>query len=325
MTKHDTYWDQEYEDPDELANLPPDQVVTAAQLTMAPGERLRDKAKQLGCTTVTLRMYHLEWRGSGFSPDFRVRRLTHGNWLKNRWNERDWVAALREVVAHKQHRDQADICLELGIVAGRAQQWSLKCPAFEKLLWATPPSKYFWRDRMRWVSHGTIERYRALKAEKIASGMDAVTAAHAAADTAINEVKYRAQQRRRVERDQLLGVTMHEEMTKRWRRGGRLWDAHSRRLGKRLLKLTRYAAMERGLKEAGYKEKEIEAKIEKLKTAFEQSGEHGQAHWQKLRKGILRKKAHREAKVRADQAEARAIEKLPGVRKSKFVKQIEVR
>ena len=325
MTKHATYWDQEYEDPDELADLPPEQVVTAAQLTMAPGERLRDKAKQLGCTTVTLRMYHLEWRGSGFSPDFRVRRLKHGNWLKNRWNDRDWVAALREVVARGQHRDQADICLELGIVAGRAQQWSLKYPAFEKLLWATPPSKYFWRDRMRWISHGTIERYRALKVEKISNGAPETEAMHQAADKAINELKHATRQRRRIERDQMLTVTWSEENAKRWQRGGRLWDAHSRRLGKRLLKLTRYAAMERGLREAGYSEPDIEAKVGELQAAFDRSHEDGQVHWQKLRKGILRKRSHREAKARADQAEAKAIKQLPGVKASKFVKQIEAR
>jgi hypothetical protein len=80
--------------------------------------------------------------------------------------------------------------------------------------------------------------------------------------------------------------------------------------------------MERGLRESGrYTEEEIEAKIGELKAAFAQSPEAGQRHWQKLRKGILRKKAGFEAQARGDQAEARAIEQMPSVRATKYVKQ----
>jgi hypothetical protein len=33
----------------------------------------------------TLRCWHLEWRGSGYDPDYAIRRAGHSNWLKNRW------------------------------------------------------------------------------------------------------------------------------------------------------------------------------------------------------------------------------------------------
>jgi hypothetical protein len=106
-----------------------------------------------------------------------------------------------------------------------------------------------------------------------------------------------------------MGVTMHEEQTKRWRKGGRLRvDAHSKRIAKRLVQVARYAAMERGLRESGrYTEEEIKAKIGELKAAFAKSSEVGQMHWQKLRKGILRKKAdieHRSALNRLKQEQS---------------------
>jgi hypothetical protein len=41
---------------------------------------------------------------------------------------------------------------------------------------------------------------------------------HRAADEAVNDLKHRTRQRRRIERDVLLGVMMHEEQTKRWRK-----------------------------------------------------------------------------------------------------------
>ena len=54
----------EVEDPDDLANLPPDQVVTGEQLKMKPGRSLAQRARELGVTQPTL-FWHVEWRGSG--------------------------------------------------------------------------------------------------------------------------------------------------------------------------------------------------------------------------------------------------------------------
>src|SRR5215467_2196773 len=72
------------------------------------------------------------------------------------------------------------------------------------------------------------------------------------ADEAVNDLKHRTRQRRRVERDQLLGVGGHEELLRRYRGNARLTDAHSRRLGKKLLQVSRWATMERALREVGY-------------------------------------------------------------------------
>jgi hypothetical protein len=72
----------EVEDPDELAKLPVDRVVTGEQLARRPGQSLAKKAIELGVTPQTLRLYHLEWRGSGYDPDYRIRRAVRSNWLR---------------------------------------------------------------------------------------------------------------------------------------------------------------------------------------------------------------------------------------------------
>jgi hypothetical protein len=61
----------EVEHPDDLANLPPDQVVSGEHLKMKPGQTLAQKARELGVTQPTLRLWHVEWRGSGYDPEYR--------------------------------------------------------------------------------------------------------------------------------------------------------------------------------------------------------------------------------------------------------------
>ncbi|MFM9673610.1 hypothetical protein, partial [Streptomyces galilaeus] len=82
-----------------------------------------------------------------------------------------------------------------------------------------------------------------------------------AADEAVNDLKHRTRQRRRVERDILLGVGGHEELLRRYRKGARLTDAHSRRIAKKLWKVARWKSMERGLREVGYSEEDIKAEL----------------------------------------------------------------
>jgi hypothetical protein len=328
VTKNDTYLDDDT-DSDELrrlvetGQLPRSSVVTADDLRMAPGQTLREKATELGCTHVTLRSFHLEWRGSGYHKEYVIKRGP-SNTQPGRYKERDWPAAIREEIARGTARHIGDVLISCGLTAARAQQWSMRHADFEQALWHSgiPYPPQHWRDFIGWLRLPTIERYRELKAAYIEQGASEVEAGRRAADAAVNEIKHRTRQRRRVERDTILGVTMHEEMTKRWRKGGRLRDAHSKRIAKTLVKVARYAAMEKGLRECGaYTEKEIKAKIGELKTAFARSPEDGQANWQKLRKGILRQKSSAEAQARADQAEARAIEQMPSVRATKYLKQ----
>ena len=65
MTKHETYLDDDTDSDDlrglvEGGQLPRTSVVTADDLRMKPGQTLREKAKELGCTCVTLRSWHAE-------------------------------------------------------------------------------------------------------------------------------------------------------------------------------------------------------------------------------------------------------------------------
>ena len=130
---------------------------------------------------------------------------------------------------------------------------------FEKLLWAEPHPKNHWPQFLGYVRHAVIGDYRKRKAEHIASGVDETEAMHLAADEAVNDLKHRTRQRRRVKRDTLLGVGGHEELLRRYRGNARLTDAHSRRLGKKLLQVSRWATMERALREVGYSEADISA------------------------------------------------------------------
>ena len=130
-----SYYPLEVEDPDDLANLPPDQVVTGEQLKMKPGQSLAQKARELGVTQPTLRLWHVEWRGSGYDPEYRIRRAGHSNWQKNKWKDKDWTALLRAQIAKGQHRHVGDLLLELGVTGSNAQVWSQKHAEFEQTLW----------------------------------------------------------------------------------------------------------------------------------------------------------------------------------------------
>ena len=90
---------------------------------------------------------------------------------------------------------------------------------------------------------------------------------HRAADEAVNELKHKTRQRRRIERDQLLGVGGHEELL-HLSRQRELTHAHSRRIARKLHQVSRWAVMERALREVGY----TEADIERTMGAFEQGG-----------------------------------------------------
>jgi hypothetical protein len=124
----------EVEDPDELATLPPDQVVTGEQLKIKPGQTLAQKARELGVTQQTLRLWSVEWRGSGFDPEYRIRRAGHKNWLKNKYSERDWPALVREEIAKGRARHIGDVLFAVGLTAANAQVWGMKHAPFEQAL-----------------------------------------------------------------------------------------------------------------------------------------------------------------------------------------------
>jgi hypothetical protein len=309
MPKHEQQYPFEVEDPDELANLPPDQVVTGEQLAMRPGQTLAQKARELSVTTQTLRLWSVEWRGSHFDPGYRIKRAVHKNWLKNKWCDRDWTEALRQQIAKGQHRFVGDLLLELGIVAGKAQVWSQKHAEFEQVLWhsGVPYPPQHWRDFIRWITHGTIDEYRKRKGEYLANGVPEIEAAHRSADEVVTELAHKTRQRRRVERDTVLGVGVHEELLRRYRGNARLTDAHSRRIGKKLMQVGRWAAMERALREVGYAEDDVARMMRELIGAFDRSKEEGQARWKKTREAVLRRRQEAEAHAEAEQVEAEAV------------------
>jgi hypothetical protein len=193
-------------------------------------------------------------------PSTALGRAGHKNWLRTKWKDRDWTEALRQQIAKGQHRHVGDLLLELGVTGANAQVWSQKHAEWERVLWhsGVPYHKHHWRDFIAWVRHSTIDDYRKRKSEHIATGMDETEAMHLAADEVVNDLKHRTRQRRRVERDQLLGVGGHEEILRRYRGNARLTDAHSRRIGKKLLQVSRLATMERALREVGYAEEDVE-------------------------------------------------------------------
>ena len=134
--------------------------MTGEQLKMKPGQTLAQKARELGVTQPTMRLWHVEWRGSGYDPEYRVRRAGHSNWQKNKWKNKDWTEALRQQIAKGQHRHVGDLCLELGITASNAQVWSQKHAEFEKLLWAELHPKNHWPHFLAYVRHAVIDDYR---------------------------------------------------------------------------------------------------------------------------------------------------------------------
>jgi len=176
------------------------------------------------------------------------------------------------------------------------------------------------RDFIRWIKHGTIAEYRKRKAEYIANGVPEIEAAHRSADEAVNELKHRTRQRRRVERDQLLGLVGHEELLRRYRGNARLTDAHSRRVARRMLQVNRWAVVERAMRECGYPEAEIKETIASLTDEFKKRETAGQAKWVQIRKAILRRQAEADAFAKAQEVQAQMVKKLPSVRASRYVK-----
>jgi hypothetical protein len=309
MTKRKQQYPSEVEDPDDLSKLPADQIVTAAQLAPKPGQRLGDKAKELGVSVLTLRLWTAEWKGSGWAPDYVIKRAGHNNWLRNVWKSKDWVGLVREEVARGRARHVGDILFAVGLTGGNAQCWSMQHGDFEKALWHSGIScpRYHWPQYLAYIRHGTLDRYREIKAEFMAQGFDETTAMHQAGDQAVGELRHKTAQRRRVERDQLLGVGGHEELLKRYRGNARLTDAHSRRIGKKLLQVSRWATMERALKEVGYAGPDVERLMAELMGAFDRSKEEGQAQWKKTRQAVLRRRAEADAYARVEQVEAGAV------------------
>jgi hypothetical protein len=142
-----------------------------------------------------------------------------------------------------------------------------------------------------------------------------IEATHRAADEAVTELAHKTRQRRRVERDTLLGVGGHEETLRRYRGNARLTDAHSRRIAKKLMQVGRWAAMERALKEVGYSEDDIKEKMGELMDAFARNPEEGQAQWKRTRAAVLRRRQEAEAYAKAEQVEAEAVKSYTQRRK----------
>ena len=65
-----------------------------------------------------------------------------------------------------------------------------------------------------------------------------------------------------------MGVGGHEELLRRYRGNARFTDAHSRRIAKKLLQVSRWATMERALREVGFGEEDIKRMMGELMGAF---------------------------------------------------------
>jgi hypothetical protein len=81
MFKQKRHWTAQSDCADDPAKLPPDQIVTAQQLEMKPGQLIQDKAKELGCSLPTLKLWHAEWKGSGYAQDYVIRHR-NADWLR---------------------------------------------------------------------------------------------------------------------------------------------------------------------------------------------------------------------------------------------------
>jgi hypothetical protein len=99
---------------------------------MKSGETLAQKAREV--TQPTLRLWSVEWRGSGYDPEYRIRRAGHMNWLKNKYSERDWPSLVREEIAKGRARHLGDVLFAFGLTASNAQCWGQKHATFEQAL-----------------------------------------------------------------------------------------------------------------------------------------------------------------------------------------------
>src|SRR5215813_5471407 len=118
MTNRENYLDDDTDSDNlrrlvETGQLPRSSVVTADDLRMAPGQTLKEKAKQLRCTCLTLRGWYLEWRGSGYDPHYVIRRGP-SNTQPGRYKEKDWVAAVEEEIARGRARHIGDVDIDAG-------------------------------------------------------------------------------------------------------------------------------------------------------------------------------------------------------------------
>jgi hypothetical protein len=73
--------------------------------------------------------------------------------------------------------------------------------------------------------------------------------------------------------------------------------------------------MERGLRQVGYAEADIESIIAELMGAFKESEEAGEAKWQQTRKKVLRRRSETARRQKAKELEAEAIKSYTGQRK----------
>jgi len=83
--------------------------------------------------------------------------------------------------------------------------------------------------------------------------------------------------------------------------------------------VSRWATMERALREVGYAEKDIKRMMGELMGAFDRSQEEGQAQWKKTREFVLRRRAAADAMQIAEEVEPQAVKLLPSLRTSKYV------
>ena len=197
--------------------------------------------------------------------------------------------------------------LELGLTTSTALLWTRAHPKFGDILWSAPHPKNHHPRFLAWVRCNTLNDYQERKAAHIAAGKGEMEAAHQAADEAINEFKHATRQRRRIERDVLLGVGGHEETLRRYRKGARLTDAYSRRIAKKLWSVSRWVAMERALTECGYSQKEIAETMSELMGAFKKSETAGQKKWKQIRDAVLRWRAAVDAAIKAGEVEASVL------------------
>jgi hypothetical protein len=108
----------------ETGQLPRNSVVTADDLCMKPGQTLKAKAKELGVSEITLRVWTAEWKGSLWAPDYVIKRAGHHNWLRNGWKSKDWAGLVREEVGRGRARHVGDILFAVGLTRTNAQYWS---------------------------------------------------------------------------------------------------------------------------------------------------------------------------------------------------------
>jgi hypothetical protein len=73
MFKQKRHWTAERDCVDDPSKFPADQIVTAQQFETRPGQKIRNKAKELGCSLPILKLWHAEWKGSGYSTDYVIR------------------------------------------------------------------------------------------------------------------------------------------------------------------------------------------------------------------------------------------------------------